>query len=83
MIYSLNNFTPFLQSQPEFAMVATAIAGMLASGLKKDDISDQIEKFCDTEKVNEKYEDYLDDLISAMEGHCAKDYMLHPSHFKT
>ena len=71
-----------LQSQPEAASLAGILAIMLRNGYKQSSLAAVINAYADNSNVSDDYEDKLDELVSAMEGDCSKNYILHPVNFK-
>ncbi|MGK0273021.1 MAG: hypothetical protein ACI88H_003698 [Cocleimonas sp.] len=81
MTYNITNLLNLLSSHSELPVITTALSMLLKSGYKPSSLCASIESFYNIETLPEEYEDDLDDLIAAMQGHCDRDYILHPSHY--
>lgn len=52
-------------------------------GVLVDIITSTIILFCENNQLSVNRIDMLDDIVAALEGDCSRDYILHPSNFKT
>lgn len=70
-----------LLDEPDTVVLSKFLKSMLELGDSENKIINIIDSFMESNDISEEYDDELDDLIAAMEGHCSKDYILHPSNF--
>ncbi|EGR2854221.1 hypothetical protein DLH87_21205 [Vibrio parahaemolyticus] len=83
MTYKLNDLSTVLDSKPKLAVLANLLASMLRDGYKQSVLIELIYNYSDTHELDSEYEDMLDDIIAAMEGHCHSSYLLHPSKYSS
>lgn len=74
-------FSKHLESKSRHELVLE-IKERRLNGESAHAIQIELYNFMKDNEVSIEYEDYLDDLISALEGWCDKSYVLHPSQFK-
>ncbi|EGR1056952.1 hypothetical protein EFU43_17165 [Vibrio cholerae] len=81
MTYTYRDLKLAMQGHRPLSEVAEMLASMLKSGFQREAVIQYMCSYIDDSNIEDDYENVLDDLISAMEGDCNKNYILHPSHF--
>ena len=81
MTYKLNDLSNVLNSKPKLPVLAEFLASMLRDGYKQSVLIEVIYHYADSHVIDSDYEDMLDDVVAAMEGHCNSGYLLHPSKY--
>ncbi|ELP5901935.1 hypothetical protein QTV49_003936 [Vibrio vulnificus] len=72
-----------IASKASMIEVASTIKSLIENGLPKSDVINFLSVVCNSLGDDKEYEDLLTDLVTAMEGWCSSEYMLHPSQLKS
>lgn len=64
------------------AQIISFVKEMRQNGCAIHQIQDIIDNYREMNEISDCFDDFLDDICSALEGWCSTEYVLHPSQFK-
>lgn len=64
------------------AQIVSFVEEMRQNGCAVHQIQDIIDNYREMNEISDCFDDFLDDIFSALEGWCSTEYVLHPSQFK-